>query len=84
MLESDLKEVHRPKDPEVPTPTCPYCRTKPARVVCSPFQLAEGVTAVTIFCANPACAKILAIQVVNVQAPRVELAQPSLVIPGVN
>lgn len=72
-----------PLNPEVQMPpsmpACPYCRTKPARVVCAPFELIPGVTALTIYCANPACSKILAINIVNVQAPQ---RQSSLILPN--
>lgn len=53
-----------PKSGQKLTPRCPFCKDDPARVAISRF-LVEGLVAVTIYCGNLKCRKILAIQVLG-------------------
>lgn len=75
------KESFSPEPPgEGFAPKCPYCKTKPAKVLSSVFQLGPLVM-MTIFCANPACNKILGVFPVGQAAPPPE-ERRLITVPG--
>lgn len=57
-----------------PMPVCPYCGTKPAKVISSPFKLGP-LTLMTIFCA--VCHKILSMFPVGMDQPEEAMVQPA-------
>ncbi len=61
MIEQDAEQSQ-----SIVNPRCPYCRMDPAGVTSAPFQIGP-FTELTLFCSNPACRKILAIQLIGVQ-----------------
>lgn len=63
-------------------PKCPYCGEQPARVRSMPFQLNQIMTALTIYCGNKTCAKILGVQVMSVEQPRIATPQSGPMIVG--
>ncbi len=51
-------------------PACPHCGQDPATLASLPIQM--GVLQnIVIFCGNPACRKIINVQVMAVEGPRV-------------
>ncbi len=62
----------RPDPPELRPmyPVCPYCGTDPATIASTPFQMGP-LTVLALFCSQASCRKILALQVVGAQEPKI-------------
>ena len=63
-------------DAHVSDPVCPYCGECPARISAAPVRMGPMV-GVTVFCANPACRKIITVAVVGIDQAR----PPEIVVP---
>jgi hypothetical protein len=63
-------------------PVCPHCGSDPVRFSQAMVKMNDAITSSVIYCANPACRKLLAMQIVGIDAPMVapasSLAQASL------
>lgn len=56
-------------------PVCPYCGTDPAVVASAPFQMGP-FTVLSLFCSNRACRKLLSLQIIGAQEPKIAVPDP--------
>ena len=73
------EQLERVKAAAVHQPVCPHCGTDPATIGSVPFQMNPRVMAVAFFCGTPHCRKLFSIQIVEVDKPRVQVADGRLV-----
>lgn len=72
------ESANKEKQPRL-TPRCPFCSDDPAKIISSSFEMGD-VMAVTMYCANLKCRKIITIQIVG-PSGRAMMEQQRLIVP---
>lgn len=74
-MPAPAQEVEAPKP--VALPACPYCGDDPAKLSVMPQAFPGGLIGTIVFCGNPDCRKIHAVQILG----QVQKTQGGIVLP---